>query len=156
MTAPLKAGMVTSKQIGFFLVIVGVARGILALRAHSKLRIALGLTIGVLAIVWGIMILSDPLARLFSITLLLVIYLGIFGVSEILFGFRLRPRRDWGWMLFNGIVALLLAFLLWCQWPLSGLPAVGLMVGIHIFLNGVSMIASGLATHGGVGRAATV
>jgi len=47
--------------------------------------------------------------------------------------------------LISGIVSLLLGILIWRQWPLSGVWAVGLLVGINIVLSGWSVIALGTA-----------
>jgi len=49
-----------------------------------------------------------------------------------------------GWLVFNGALSVLLAVLLWQQWPLSGLWAIGLFVGIDVLLTGWSWIALAL------------
>jgi uncharacterized membrane protein HdeD (DUF308 family) len=51
----------------------------------------------------------------------------------------------WVWTLVSGIVSLLLGMLIWSQWPLSGVWAVGLLVGINILFSGWSLIALGAA-----------
>jgi hypothetical protein len=48
-------------------------------------------------------------------------------------------------MLFNGIVALTLAILILAQWPVSGIWAVGIVVGVRLMVFGMSLMALGTA-----------
>jgi polyhydroxyalkanoate synthesis regulator phasin len=84
-----------------------------------------------------------PLVGLVTMTLLLAIYFLIDGISEIVAAFKIKPDQGWGWVLFNGIIAVLLGFMIWRQWPVSGAWAIGLLVGIHILMTGWSMIILG-------------
>jgi DNA anti-recombination protein RmuC len=54
-----------------------------------------------------------------------------------------RTDEGWGWILFNGIISILLGILIIAQWPVSGLYAVGIYVGIRIMMQGWAMIALG-------------
>ena len=84
-----------------------------------------------------------PVVGLLSMTLLLAVYFIVDGVSEIFAAFKMKPDRGWGWLLFNGIVAVLLGAMIWRQWPVSGAWAIGLLVGIHILFSGWTMIVLG-------------
>jgi uncharacterized membrane protein HdeD (DUF308 family) len=63
----------------------------------------------------------------------------------IMLSFQLKPIKGWGWMLFNGLVTLLLGGLIWSQWPISGVWAIGTLLGIHLIFDGWSEIAVALA-----------
>jgi uncharacterized membrane protein HdeD (DUF308 family) len=52
---------------------------------------------------------------------------------------------DWGWHVLNGIITLLLGFLVLAQWPVSGLWVIGMFVGIDLVFYGIAWIA--LALH---------
>jgi uncharacterized membrane protein HdeD (DUF308 family) len=43
---------------------------------------------------------------------------------------------EWRWLLLNGAVTLLLGFLIWKQWPFSGLWVIGLFIGIDLIFTG--------------------
>jgi uncharacterized membrane protein HdeD (DUF308 family) len=43
---------------------------------------------------------------------------------------------QWGWVLFGGVLNLLLGILIWQQWPFSGFWVIGLFVGIDMIFNG--------------------
>jgi uncharacterized membrane protein HdeD (DUF308 family) len=55
--------------------------------------------------------------------------------------FRLKPAKGWGWTLFSGIVTVLLGGLIWSEWPISGVWAIGTLLGIHLIFDGWSEIA---------------
>ncbi len=76
-------------------------------------------------------------------TLLLAFYFLIDGISEIIAAFKIKPDQGWGWVLFNGIIAVLLGFMIWRQWPVSGKWAIGVLVGIHIVFSGWTMVVLG-------------
>jgi uncharacterized membrane protein HdeD (DUF308 family) len=52
---------------------------------------------------------------------------------------------NWGWMLLNGVVSLVLGIMIWRQWPLSGLWVIGLFVGIQMIFNGWSFVMLAVA-----------
>ena len=70
------------------------------------------------------------------------------GVFEIIWAFRLRPIKGWGWQLFSGIATLVLGVMIWRQFPESSLWAVGLLAGIHMIFAGSSITSVCSATRG--------
>ena len=63
-----------------------------------------------------------------------------------LFGaFQLRPLPGWGWWLFDGIVTLLLAFLIFSGWPHDSVRIVALLVGISLIISGANRLALAFA-----------
>ena len=81
---------------------------------------------------------------------MLAVYFLIDGISLCSLGFKLRPAPGSGWKLFNGIVAIVLGLLIWGQWPLSDVWAVGTLVGISMLLGGWSAVAIGTAARSGM------
>ena len=74
-----------------------------------------------------------------TLTLVLAVYFVVDGVFQIIWAFRLRPIKGWGWTLFSGIAALVLGVMIWRQFPVSGIWAVGTLAGIHMIFGGSSM-----------------
>ena len=62
------------------------------------------------------------------------------------FAFQHKPMRGWGWVLFNGVVSILLGVLITYQWPLSGTWAVGILVGVDLLIGGFGLIRTGSAS----------
>ena len=83
--------------------------------------------------------LARPAMALATITLVLAAYFIVNGVFEIIWAFRLRPIKGWGWTLFSGVVALALGVMIWRQFPVSGIWAVGTLAGIHLIFGGSSV-----------------
>jgi uncharacterized membrane protein HdeD (DUF308 family) len=75
------------------------------------------------------------------IALLLAIFFVVEGVWKIIASFSYRPAPGWLFMLASGVIALVLGLLIWKQWPVSGLWAVGILVGVDLLMTGVSMVA---------------
>jgi uncharacterized membrane protein HdeD (DUF308 family) len=45
--------------------------------------------------------------------------------------------------LFTGIVSVLLAIMIWRQWPLSGMWLIGVLVGVKLMFTGWMLVAIG-------------
>ena len=103
---------------------------------------------GALTTVAGFYLFNQPLSGLASITIFLAAYFVVTGISELVSAFQIRPAEGWGFMLFNGIVTLLLGIMLWRQFPLSGAWAVGVLFGAKLLLSGCSLIFIGRGVRG--------
>ena len=77
--------------------------------------------------------------------MVLIIYFLANGIGEIIAAFQVKPAQGWGFVLFSGIVSVILAFMIWNQWPLSGAWAIGVLVGIQLIFAGLTMITVGSA-----------
>ena len=72
-------------------------------------------------------------------------YLLVDGISSAVLAFHVRPEKGWGSMLFSAVMGVILGFLLLREWPLSGLWAIGTLVGVNLLFSGFSMISVGSA-----------
>jgi uncharacterized membrane protein HdeD (DUF308 family) len=54
--------------------------------------------------------------------------------------FQLRPLDGWGWFLADAAASLLLGLLILAKWPFSSVWAIGTLVGVSVFMGGVSRI----------------
>jgi uncharacterized membrane protein HdeD (DUF308 family) len=145
MLAPGFTGVSIALLVGVFVLIGGIVRMIWAFRARSLGRWLLTFSIGILTFLCGILLLAQPLFTTGALTILLAVYFIIDGVFEMVGAFQARPRSGWGWMLFGGIVSLLLGIMIWRQFPLSGVWAIGTLLGIKLFFIGLIMITEGKA-----------
>jgi uncharacterized membrane protein HdeD (DUF308 family) len=59
--------------------------------------------------------------------------------------FQHRGTKGWGWLLFGGIVAVLLGAMIASRWPVSGLWVIGLFVAIELIMNGWTYVFLALA-----------
>jgi uncharacterized membrane protein HdeD (DUF308 family) len=73
------------------------------------------------------------------------IYLFVEGVLEFTLWFQLRTTPGKAWLLLDGIVALILAAMIWRTWPSSAAWVIGTLVGISMFFSGISRLLLSLA-----------
>ena len=129
--SPLIAGLSVTVAVGVLLIVSGVSRLFLAFKMGSFGRGLLMFALGALTLVAGGYLVARPGMGLATLTLVLAAYLFVDGVFEIIYAFRLRPIKGWGWTLFSGIAALVLGIMIWRQFPVSGIWAVGTIAGIR-------------------------
>jgi len=153
MVSPLVAGTSVTAVAGFFMLVAGLSQLVGAFRAGSFGSGGLGFLGGLLTSLAGLLMFLRPLFGLGALAILLGIYFFADGISEIALSFRVKPEKGWGWTLFSGVLALLLGILIFRQWPLSGAWAIGVLVGIYLFVRGFSLVAIGMAARGGLSDA---
>jgi len=138
--APAVAGSALVIVIGFIMLIAGIVPIVRELKAEASMEKAIGLTLGIITALAGIAVIGHPLFGLAFLTLLLVIYFVAEGVSKIVASFRYKPVSGWKWLLASGVLSLLLGLLIWRQWPVSGLWAVGVLVGVNLLGTGLALV----------------
>ncbi len=95
-----------------------------------------------LAIV-GLILVTRPGISAEAITLMVALYLIATGLLE--FGFAYSANIDSLWLyIFQALMSVFLGALLLVGWPLSGIFAIGLFLGVDLMLKGASIIALGL------------
>jgi len=141
--APLMTGIAVAVMVGFLLLFMGIARIVHALKSGQWGTGIWGTIVGLLAAIAGLMTIFRPMVGLMSLTLFLAVYFLVDGICEIIAAFKMKPDLGWGWLLFNGVIAVVLGVMIWRQWPVSGAWAIGILVGIHILMTGWSMIILG-------------
>lgn len=146
--APLVVGIAASMFVGALLLLAGVARVIRVSKAVTFGQGSVALFAGLLGIGCGFLILAQPLLGLGSLTLLLAAYFMAEGVSSVVLSFKVRPHGGWGWLLFDGMITASLALLIAVEWPLSGVWALGTLLGIDILITGVAAMSIGFAARG--------
>ena len=143
--SPFVAGTATTVFVGCLILASGILELFGVFRAENWKAGSLAFLSGGLSILCGAILLARPLFGLSVLTMLLVVYFLVDGIGKIFLAFKIKPESGWGWVLFGGIITTLLALLIWRQWPLSGLWAIGTLVGINILFSGWTMVAVGLA-----------
>jgi uncharacterized membrane protein HdeD (DUF308 family) len=145
MFEPGLAGVVITLVVGWSAIFNGFAQIVFGFRTHGGLHIALEIILGIIYIIAGIFILRTPVAGLAALTLLLASFLLIYGIFALVLAFKLRPRHGWGWVLFDGLITVLLGILIWVHWPSNTPWIVGTLFGISIFVSGITRLMMSLA-----------
>jgi uncharacterized membrane protein HdeD (DUF308 family) len=126
------------------LLLVGGAAGIVtAFRLDNwKGRLA-AIVLSILYLVAGAIMLLHPVLGALSLTLVVGAFLLASGLIKIWMGFSHRKQSGWGWLVASGVLSLLLAILIYAQFPGSGLWVLGLFLAIELIFDGwgVMMLA---------------
>ena len=141
--SPFVAGLSITIMVGALMALSGISQCFLAFRAGAFGRALVLFIVGLLMAVAGFYMMSQPVSGLAALTLILMAFLIATGILEIIVAFQLRPADGWGIELFNGIVTLVLGILLWRQFPLSGVWAIGILFGIKMVFSGWAFIFVG-------------
>ena len=141
--APFLTGITVTVFVGFLVLASGIAQIVHALKSKQWGTGIWGTIIGLLGCFAGLILILRPIVGLATLALLLAFYFLVDGISEIIAAFKIKPDQGWGWVLFNGIIALLLGVMIWRQWPVSGAWAIGVLFGIHMLMSGWTMVVLG-------------
>ena len=104
---------------GWLLIISGIAQGISLIDARSVPHFWLQLVSVALFIIVGALFLRNPAESVVTLTLLVIVFLMVEGISKIIFSLTIRPFPNWGWILLSGIISILLSFYLWSSMPVT-------------------------------------
>jgi uncharacterized membrane protein HdeD (DUF308 family) len=102
---------------------------------HLLLAIIFGTT--------GVIFLRNPDISPGAATLMMSMFFLTAGLYELVVAFWIH-LPGYSWQVANGIITFLLGVLLMAQWPLAGLYAIGLSLGITLIFYGWSWIAMAL------------
>jgi uncharacterized membrane protein HdeD (DUF308 family) len=125
--------------LGWILIVTGVIQGISLIGARSVPHFWLQLVSVVLSVIVGVLIIRHPAEGLLTITLLLIVFFMIEGISKVIFSLTIRPFPNWGWVLASGVVGILLALFLWASLPVTAVWLLGVLLGILLISEGAAL-----------------
>jgi uncharacterized membrane protein HdeD (DUF308 family) len=130
--------------LGWLLIISGVMSILHAFKERGWDGFIGDLLTGLLYAIVGFLAVSNPVQAAASLTLIIAMFLlisGAFRIVEALIGNF--PHRMW--VLLNGVITLVLGFMILRQWPSSAPWVIGLFVSIEMIFYGWSLVMLALA-----------
>src|SRR5262244_3072660 len=112
---PIASSFAVVLLLGWLLIISGIVQGISLFDARNVPHFWLQLVSVVLSVIVGVLLIRHRGEGLLVLTLLLLVYFMIEGISKVIFSLTIRPFPNWGWVLASGIVTILIAFYLWAS-----------------------------------------
>ncbi len=137
---PQAVGLTIGVFVGILLVIAGLLRMAFAWVAASWGSVILRFAFGVLAVLAGGYLVSQPDIAPRVLTTVAAIYLVLDGVTSLVFALRLPPAAGGASVLLNAAVSLALGVMIWQGWPLPGEQLLGIWIGIKLVVDGVVML----------------
>lgn len=149
---PLEAGIAIAIAVAILVIAAGVIHLAGTFGARTTGAFFWGLLIGGAYLIAGVYLLVHPKLSLISITLFLAVLFLVEGIFHIATYFQIRKSPGAGWLLFDGVVTLILAFLIWRSWPVSAVWAVGTLFGVNLLMSGFArlMYSSSVGRKAGV------
>jgi uncharacterized membrane protein HdeD (DUF308 family) len=137
---PFVSSLALTLVIGWAFTVAGILHFFFAWKIHSTSGVLWEILLGILYLMAGFYLFFRPIAGLVTLTLMLAAYFLIKAILELVQFFQIQPRHGSGWLLFDGIVSLALAFMIWKTWPSSSVWALGTLVGIGMIFSGFSRL----------------
>ncbi|MGA7684468.1 MAG: DUF308 domain-containing protein [Terriglobales bacterium] len=131
--------------IAWLIVFSGGFQFIHAFQSKGVGSIVWKLMVAVLYLIVGLYFLVNPLLGVAAFTFALAIFFVAEGLIDLLAYFQNRSARGSTWILFDGIVTLILGLMVWRQWPSSSMWVIGTLVGISMILTGTTRLMLSLA-----------
>jgi uncharacterized membrane protein HdeD (DUF308 family) len=151
MILPPLASLAVTIFLGWMFLISGVAGLALTFWARQMPGFWWSLVSAVLAIAAGIILLLKPVQGTLTLTIVVGAYFLAEGVATIMYAMEHRRELSerWSWMLFSGVLDILIAAMIITGLPGSAEWAIGLLVGINLVFGGASLIGMALAARKG-------
>jgi uncharacterized membrane protein HdeD (DUF308 family) len=137
---PSPTGLGATPVLAGLLIIGGILHLGFAWRADRPAAVVWQILLAVVHGGIGSLLLAKPALGLEALTLALVIYLVLGGTLEVTLAFTLRPLPGRAGLLIDGVVLLLLAALIWKDWPATSTWVVGTLVAISLLFGGLARL----------------
>jgi uncharacterized membrane protein HdeD (DUF308 family) len=143
--APGIASLAVALVVAVVFAWVGIMQIIHSFSDKSWAGFAWQLIIGIIMLAGGLAVYFNPVLGTLTLTLVVAAMFIAKGIFQLILGFRMRPAGGWGWIVAAGVLSILVGLLIWIQWPISGLWALGTLAGISLIFTGWSYIAMSMA-----------
>ena len=150
LTMEVALTVVSVLYFGFLILLGGVVMLIDAFKAGEWKSKIWHVLIALVYIAAAVVMVTNPAASAVWITLFLASFFVITGVFRLIVGFQSRGDvANWGWIVFAGLVSIVLGGIIFAGWPVSGLWVIGMFVAIELILQGFAMISIARAVRAG-------
>jgi uncharacterized membrane protein HdeD (DUF308 family) len=136
---PIVSSVAVVLFLGWILIISGIVQGISLIGAQNVPNFWLQLISVALSVIVGVLFVRHPGEDLLTLTLLLIVFFMVEGISKLIFALTIRPFPNWGWVLASGIIGILLSFYLWSSLPITAVWLLGMLLGIQLICEGAAL-----------------
>ncbi len=137
---PMAATIAIEMLLGYILLVGGVIAIVGSFFSGNWKNLILILLSGILYIFVGFFLVTNMKEGVITLTLLLAAFLLVEGIFKIIHSFQVKTAQNWVWILISGLASVILAIMIWAEFPQSSAFVIGLLVGIYFLINGFSLI----------------
>jgi uncharacterized membrane protein HdeD (DUF308 family) len=151
---PFATGIDVSIVVSWIILFGGIAHLGYAFAARDLMAFFWRILIGIVYVASGGYLAFHPGLTLESLALVVAGIFFVEGVLEVVAFYPFRALSGSGWMLFDGIMSLLLAFLIWYPRSSSSTWAIGILVGVNLIVSGFTRLMYSVAARNALKAAA--
>jgi uncharacterized membrane protein HdeD (DUF308 family) len=138
---PAAASIAAAIIFGAVILVAGAFQLAHAFSVRKWSGVALQALGGLLYIAAGIVVLLFPVAGALTLAVVVAVLLIADGVVRIMLSSRLDRQEGRGWLIAAGVASALLGILLLIGWPLTGIWAIGILLGVNLLFSGAANCA---------------
>jgi len=140
---PLAATLTAEQMTGWIFVFIGIVQIVGIFTAEGFWNRVLTGVLGVVFGLVGISLLNNPLTGILSLTIIVAILFLAGGIFKLVVAISVGVKLLWPVAL-SGVVSLILAFLIFANFPASAATILGLLLAVELISTGVSLVYMGL------------
>jgi uncharacterized membrane protein HdeD (DUF308 family) len=134
---PEVAALATVLTLAWLLIFAGVVELVHAFQTRRRSGFGWKLAAAIITLILGLCILLFPVAGIATLALWIGAFIFAGGIVRLILAFRVRPAKGWGWVLFDGLLAIVIGGLIAWGWPASSIGFIGLLTGFWLLFSGV-------------------
>ena len=134
---PGVAALATALTLAWILIFAGIVETIHAFQTRHRTGFGWKLAAGIITLILGICILLFPVAGIATLALWIGAFIFAGGIVRLILAFRVRPAKGWVWVLFDGILSIVIGGLIAWGWPASSIAFIGLLTGFWLLFSGI-------------------
>jgi uncharacterized membrane protein HdeD (DUF308 family) len=139
-TLPTFTSIGAVKVLGWLIIFDGFAQLLHAFQSEGVGRIAWKILVAFLYLAGGAYLLANSFLGVAGLTLALAIFFFAEGVMDLIAYFVTRRNERSVLLLSHGIISMIFGLIIWRQWPSSSLWVIGAIVGISMFISGLTRL----------------
>ena len=134
---PEIAAMATVLTLAWLLLVAGIVEIVHSLQTRHRAGFGWKLAAGIITLALGLLMLFFPIAGVATLALWIGAFIFAGGIVRVILAFRVKPAKGWGWVLFDGILAIIIGGLIAWGWPASSIAFIGLLTGFWLLFSGI-------------------
>ncbi len=143
---PGLASVAIEQILGVFCTASGIVLLVASIFGKYPHHRFLSIVSALLRIIVGVVLMSNVVAGVLALTIVLASLFVAEGLIGVIFALRLKERNPaWIWILLNAVIALFLGGLLIVRFPSDAFWVLGLLFGINCLFLGFSLLTLGLS-----------
>ncbi|MGD9563032.1 MAG: HdeD family acid-resistance protein [Pyrinomonadaceae bacterium] len=135
---PGATGFAVSVIFGWLIILAGVLHFVSAFAAFGVGRFLWRMLVAAVYVLGGGYLLLNAPFTLGTLTMAVAVIFIMEGIFRIIGYFQVRMLPGSGWLIFNGIVSIVLGGMIAYEWPDSSLWAIGMLVGVNLLFGGIT------------------